>query len=117
MLRNNVAAIVTSLFDYVLEVKADIESRKEPVAIGDQVALLRKKLETIDFKQMPVTFSDTQLENLLLQSEEDLTKSSTQLSKLVTEHLQYPIRVENLQAAKDEFEAKSVRNEAILIKF
>lgn len=100
------AAIVTSLFDYVLEVKADIASRKEPVAIEDQIAMLKKKLETIDAKQMPVLFTETQLGNLLVQSEADLTKSSTQLSKLVTEHLQKRIREENVPAEKDEFESK-----------
>lgn len=99
-------AIVTSLFDYVLEVKADIDSREKPVTSNDQVALLRKKLETIDFKQMPVTFSDMQLENLLVQSEEDLTKSSTQLSKLVNAYLQERIRAENLLAAQNDFETK-----------
>ncbi|MFJ7735342.1 HD family phosphohydrolase [Lysinibacillus sp. NPDC097287] len=100
------AAMITSLFDYVLEVKADIESRKEPIDVEDQVALLRKKLETIDGKQLSLPFSDTQLENLLIQSEADLTKSSTQLSKLVTEHLQKKIRVENLPAERDALETK-----------
>lgn len=100
------AAIVTSLFDYVLEVKADVEIRKEQVAIEDQIAMLKKKLETIDFKQMPVSFTEAQLENLLIQSEADLTKSSTLLSKLVSENLQKPIRAENVSYEKDEFETK-----------
>lgn len=100
------AAIVTSLFDYVLDVKAEVDSRKQSVAISDQVTLLRKKLETIDVKQMPVNFTDTQLENLLIQSEADLTKSSTQLSKHVAEHLKKPIRGEDLLSAQNEFEAK-----------
>ncbi len=38
------AAIVTSLFDYVLEVKKDVEKSKEPVPNVDQVAQLRKKI-------------------------------------------------------------------------
>ena len=38
------AAIVTSLFDYVLEVKKDVANSKEPIPIADQVTQLRKNL-------------------------------------------------------------------------
>ena len=100
------AAIVTSLFDYVLEVKEDVASKKEPVPIGDQVAQLRKKFESIDSDQMPIIFTDSQLEGLLIQSEEDLKRTSTQLSKLVKEYLQKSIRSENLFAAQNDFETK-----------
>lgn len=100
------AAIVTSLFDYVLEVKEDVASKKEPVPIGDQVAQLRKKFESIDSDQMPIIFTDSQLEGLLIQSEEDLKRTSTQLSKLVQEYLQKSIRSENLFAAQNDFETK-----------
>lgn len=100
------AAIVTSLFDYVLEVKEDVASKKEPVPIGDQVAQLRKNFESIDSDQMPIIFTDSQLEGLLVQSEEDLKRTSTQLSKLVKEYLQKSIRSENLFAAQNDFETK-----------
>ncbi|CAM5447126.1 Cyclic-di-AMP phosphodiesterase PgpH OS=Lysinibacillus sphaericus OX=1421 GN=pgpH PE=4 SV=1 [Lysinibacillus sphaericus] len=70
-------AIVTSLFDYVLEVKKDVESSKDPVATVDQVAKLRKKLESIDVDQMPVVFTDAQLEGLLQQSEADKANKHT----------------------------------------
>jgi cyclic-di-AMP phosphodiesterase PgpH len=100
------AAIVTSLFDYVLEVKEDVASKKEPVPIGDQVSQLRKKFESIDSDQMPIIFTDSQLEGLLVQSEEDLKRTSTQLSKLVQEYLQKSIRSENLFAAQNDFETK-----------
>ena len=103
---NQRASIVTSLFDYILEVKNDVKSRKEQVTIENQIVMLKKKLGTIDFKQMPVSFTEAQLENLLIQSEADLTKSSTLLSKLVLEHLQKPIRVENVAYEKDELETK-----------
>ncbi|MGE7675878.1 HD family phosphohydrolase [Lysinibacillus sp. NPDC094403] len=100
------AAIVTSLFDYVLDVKADVESNKEPVPIADQVAQLRKKFESIDSEQMPIIFTDSQLEGLLVQSEADLKRTSTQLSKLVQEYLQKSIRPENVFADQNAFETK-----------
>ncbi|MGE8035297.1 HD family phosphohydrolase [Lysinibacillus sp. NPDC093692] len=100
------ASIVTSLFDYVLEVKADVESSKEPISVVDQVAQLRKKLESIDSEQMPIVFTDSQLEGLLVQSEADLKRTSTQLSKLVQEYLQKSIRSENVFASQNDFETK-----------
>ncbi|MGE7090853.1 HD family phosphohydrolase [Lysinibacillus sp. NPDC048646] len=100
------AAIVASLFDYVLEVKKDVDSSEEPVAIVDQVAQLRKKIESIDIEQMPVTFTDAQLEILLLQSDTDLKRTSTMLSKLVQDYLQKSIRAENVLAAQNDFEIK-----------
>ncbi|MEB2299799.1 HD family phosphohydrolase [Lysinibacillus xylanilyticus] len=100
------AAIVTSLFDYVLDVKADVESNKEPIPVVDQVAQLRKKLESIDSDQMPIIFTDSQLEGLLVQSEADLKRTSTQLSKLVQDYLQKSIRSENVFASQNDFEAK-----------
>lgn len=100
------ASIVTSLFDYVLEVKADVESSKEPIPVVDQVAQLRKKLESIDSEQMPIVFTDSQLEGLLVQSEADLKRTSTQLSKLVQEYLQKSIRSENVFASQNDFETK-----------
>ncbi|MCL1694853.1 MULTISPECIES: HDIG domain-containing metalloprotein [unclassified Lysinibacillus] len=100
------AAIVTSLFDYVLEVKADVEGSKEPIPIADQVGQLRKKFESIDSEQMPIIFTDSQLEGLLLQSEADLKRTSTQLSKSVQDYLQKSIRSENVFADQNEFETK-----------
>lgn len=100
------AAIVTSLFDYVLDVKADVESSKEPIPIADQVTKLRKKFESIDSEQMPIIFTDSQLEGLLVQSEADLKRTSTQLSKSVQEYLQKSIRSENVFAGQNDFETK-----------
>ncbi|MGE7927390.1 HD family phosphohydrolase [Lysinibacillus xylanilyticus] len=100
------AAIVTSLFDYVLEVKTDVESSKEPIPVVDQVAKLRKKFESIDSEQMPIIFTDSQLEGLLVQSEADLKRTSAQLSKSVQEYLQKSIRSENVFAGQNDFETK-----------
>ncbi|MFJ8514419.1 HD family phosphohydrolase [Lysinibacillus xylanilyticus] len=100
------AAIVTSLFDYVLEVKTDVESSKEPIPIADQVTKLRKKFESIDSEQMPIIFTDSQLESLLVQSEADLKRTSAQLSKSVQEYLQKSIRSENVFAGQNDFETK-----------
>ncbi|PJO40429.1 HD family phosphohydrolase [Lysinibacillus xylanilyticus] len=100
------AAIVTSLFDYVLEVKTDVESSKEPIPIADQVSKLRKKFESIDSEQMPIIFTDSQLEGLLVQSEADLKRTSVQLSKSVQEYLQKSIRSENVFAGQNDFETK-----------
>ncbi|MGE7910239.1 HD family phosphohydrolase [Lysinibacillus xylanilyticus] len=100
------AAIVTSLFDYVLEVKTDVESSKEPIPIADQVTKLRKKFESIDSEQMPIIFTDSQLEGLLVQSEADLKRTSVQLSKSVQEYLQKSIRSENVFAGQNDFETK-----------
>ncbi|MCY9546704.1 HD family phosphohydrolase [Lysinibacillus xylanilyticus] len=100
------AAIVTSLFDYVLEVKTDVESSKEPIPIADQVTKLRKKFESIDSEQMPIIFTDSQLEGLLVQSEADLKRTSAQLSKSVQEYLQKSIRSENVFAGQNDFETK-----------
>lgn len=55
---------------------------------------------------MPIIFTDSQLEGLLIQSEADLTRTSTQLSKLVQEYLQKSIRAENVYAAQNDFETK-----------
>ncbi|MFJ7979270.1 HD family phosphohydrolase [Lysinibacillus xylanilyticus] len=100
------AAIVTSLFDYVLEVKTDVESSKEPIPVADQVTKLRKKFESIDSEQMPIIFTDSQLEGLLVQSEADLKRTSAQLSKSVQEYLQKSIRSENVFAGQNDFETK-----------
>jgi len=100
------AAIVTSLFDYVLEVKTDVESSKEPIPIADQVSKLRKKFESIDSEQMPIIFTDSQLEGLLVQSEADLKRTSVQLSKSVQDYLQKSIRSENVFAGQNDFETK-----------
>ncbi|UZN01128.1 hypothetical protein OL548_27730 [Lysinibacillus sp. MHQ-1] len=100
------AAIVTSLFDYVLEVKKDVANSKEPIAIADQVGQLRKKFESLDEDQMPLIFTDSQLEGLLVQSDEDLNRTSIQLSKTVEEYLQKSIRPENVFVAQNDFETK-----------
>ena len=99
------ATIVTSLFDYVLEVKKMLQ-------IVRNLFLLRpgytasKKFESIDEDQMPLIFTDSQLEGLLVQSEDDLTRTSTQLSKFVEEYLQKSIRPENVFVAQNDFETK-----------
>lgn len=99
------AAIITSLFDYVLEVKKNVADSKEPIPVDDQVTQLRKKFESIDEGQMPLNFTDSQLESLLAQSEADLTRTSTQLSKSIEEYLQKSIRPENVFVAQNDFEA------------
>ncbi|GLC88574.1 HD family phosphohydrolase [Lysinibacillus piscis] len=100
------AAIVTTLFDYVLAVKQDVENSDEPVPLANQVAQLRKKFKSTDAAQMPIVFTDSQLEALLLQSKADLTRTSTQLSTLVEDFLQQPIRSENVFLAQNDIEAQ-----------
>ncbi|MEG0450030.1 MAG: HDIG domain-containing protein [Lysinibacillus sp.] len=95
-------AIVTSLFDYVLNVKEDVSKSKEKISMPEQVSMLRKKIEAIDEKQTTVNFSDQELENLLSVSEGDLKKSQSQLSELVAQYLKQPIRKEQVSTAQDD---------------
>lgn len=99
----NRAALVGSLFDYVIEVNKEA---KQDEAMDKKIESLRQKINAIDLENFPVSFTEQQLELLLTQRENDLAFVRETLAGQVETYLQNTIRKENLASAKNEFESK-----------
>lgn len=99
---NNRAALVTSLFDYVIDVKKQTTIAND---MEKQIKALRKKIDAFDQEQFAITLTDQQLTLLLKQSEQDLLFAKEQLASQVKQYLQRAIRKEQVTASKNEFES------------
>lgn len=96
-------SFVTSIFNNILEVKKDNESKD--TSITKQISQLREKLKELINSQPNLTFTDTELEVLLKANEEDLNKAKTYLEKIIKTKLEEPIRKENVSSVRNEVES------------
>lgn len=100
----NRAAIVTSVFDYILEVKAN--SEEEEIAIEEQVDALKANLRVLETEGEGIRFSDEALHALLMLDNNTLTNVRNSLTILIREIMNKPIRTEQVMSAKNDIEKR-----------
>lgn len=106
---DNNSSIVTSIFDYVLEVKA--QSGEEP--IENQVKELKENLQVLETAGVGLRFTEDALTSLLLLENSKLSNLSVLLSTSIRNIMSKPIRTEDVSNAKDEIEKRMRGNEEI----
>lgn len=105
--------LVTTIFDIVLDLKVEL-AEEDPIPTTEkQVDQLREKLKDILSNQSSLTMSNSQLEILLMASEENLKQTRDKLADLVDKALENPIRKENLSTVRNEFEGEIRQQPAI----
>lgn len=115
----NRAAIVTSVFDYVLEVKtesqkkSELETDEEKVPIDEQVNMLKKNLLVLEKEGEGIRFSDDSLTTLLLAEESTLTNLRDSITTSIRDIMSKQIRSEQVASAKNEIEKRIRSNSAI----
>ena len=105
------AAIVTSVFDYVLEVQA--ESKSKSIAIEEQVDLLKEDLLVLETEGDGIRFSDDALTTLLLADSASLTSLRDSITTSIRDIMSKPIRSDQVATAKNEIEKRIRSNSAI----
>ncbi len=107
----NRAAIVTSVFDYVLEVKTETDGEKFP--IEEQVNMLKKNLLVLEEEGEGIRFSDDALLTLLGADSTILTNLRDSITTSIRDIMSKPIRSEQVASAKNEIEKRIRSNSAI----
>ena len=107
----NQQAIISSLFDLVIEVKksADNDLLNPDVAIKtrkDLVQEFRKKSVSLEEEEPAMRLSDEAISNLLAQDLAVLLSTQKTLVAIIGEELSKPVRTSDLTAAKNEIERK-----------
>ena len=105
------AAIVTSVFDYVLEVQA--ESKSKSIPIEEQVDLLKEDLLVLETEGDGIRFSDDALTTLLLADSASLTSLRDSITTSIRDIMSKPIRSDQVATAKNEIEKRIRSNSAI----
>ena len=98
--------LVNTIFDIVLDLKVELAEEDPIPTTEEQVNLLREKLKDILSSQSSLSMSNSQLEILLMASEENLKQTRDKLANLVNKALESPIRKENLSTVRNEFDGK-----------
>ena len=109
----NRAAIVTSVIDYVLEVKTESVLDGKKVPIEERVSLLKKKLLDLEKEGEGISFSDDALTSLLLADENTLTNIRDSITTSIRDIMSKQIRSEQVASAKNEIEKRIRSNSTI----
>nr|WP_019415863.1 HD family phosphohydrolase [Paenisporosarcina sp. TG20] len=98
----NRAAIVTSIFDYVLEIKA--QSDEELLPIKEQLNVLKENLSVLETDGEGIRFTDATLTVLLEVDNSILLQLRNSLTASINDIMSKPIRSEQVASAKNEIE-------------
>lgn len=101
---DNQAAIISSIFDSVIEIKKEVIPEGEVENRTSQLEKLKKEIDKIVDNASMVQLNDEALTILLGQSPAVLEKSSETISTLVKDMLDQPVRLENVSDKKKEIE-------------
>ena len=93
-------AIVNSLFEYITTAKSESED------IEEQVKSLKKKLASVDKKEITIDLTDEQLRALLVLDDKQLLHAKKEVLSFVKGTLERPIRTERLASEQDGMESK-----------
>lgn len=100
----NQAAIISSTFDYIIEVQKTINKEKskskKDIEKEEQIKNLRNKLDEISTNGQTVRLTGQEISTLLAQNEEDLIKTRDTLTSIITKSLSEPIRQEQVSDEK-----------------
>lgn len=105
------AAIVTSIFDYVLEIKA--QQDEEALPIEAQLNALKKNLRGLESDSEGIRFTDATLTALLEVDNSTLLKLRNSLTESINDIMSKPIRSEQVENAKNEIENRILRYPSI----
>ncbi|PSL41210.1 hypothetical protein B0H99_103346 [Planomicrobium soli] len=113
-LAGNQAAVIGSLFDYVLEVKnmVNVKGKKAP-DMASMVSALRENLRLIESSGNDLKLTDETLQNLLLLPEERLRGVQKILQDTIENKLSEPLREEAVMAVKNSIEQEIRGNKSI----
>lgn len=100
------SALVTSIFDSVIEVREEISSKEEEMPLEDQIALLKGKLKDITDSQSQLIFTNSQLQSLLTATDGSIHLAKNFIFNTVKSTLEEPIRVEDVPQKRSEIETK-----------
>ena len=93
-------AIVNSLFEYITTAKSESDNPEE------QVKAVKKKLASIDNKEITITLSDEQIAALLALDDKQLLHAKKEVLSFVKATLERPIRTERVASEQDAIESK-----------
>ena len=96
------ASFIQSVFEVVLDVKKQLADFEQPISKDERVAMLKNALKDITNSQPNFTLTDTQLDALLISSEEELKRAQAAIEQTVKSKLSEPIRSEDVRAVKTE---------------
>ena len=94
------ASFIQSVFEVVLDVKKQLADFEQPISKDERVAMLKNALKDITNSQPNFTLTDTQLDALLISSEEELKRAQAAIEQTVKSKLSEPIRSEDVRAVK-----------------
>ena len=94
------ASFIQSVFEVVLDVKKQLADFEQPISKDERVAMLKTALKDITNSQPNFTLTDTQLDALLISSEEELKRAQAAIEQTVKSKLSEPIRSEDVRAVK-----------------
>ncbi|MDN7240438.1 HD family phosphohydrolase [Planococcus sp. N028] len=113
-LARNQAAVIDSLFGYVLEVKNTAKGKKEKAPdMASMVASLRENLRLMETSDNGLRLADDTLRNLLLLPEERLQGVQKVLQDAVENRLNEPVREEAVLEVRNSIEQELREDEAI----
>lgn len=93
-------AIVTSLFDYITTAQEEADTKEA------QLKALKKKLASVDNKEIKIDLSDEQLTALLALDNKQLVHAKKEVVSFVKAALERPIRTERVASEQDAVESK-----------
>ena len=105
------SSLITSIFDIIQDVRADIKAKETEVPVEDQINQLRENLKEITESQSQLTFSSGQLQSLLGATDDELKAAQSYLVKEIKTMLGEPIRTDEVAAKRAEIEAE-IRHES-----
>ena len=94
------ASFIQSVFEVVLDVKKQLADFEQPISKDERVVMLKTALKDITNSQPNFTLTDTQLDALLISSEEELKRAQAAIEQTVKSKLSEPIRSEDVRAVK-----------------
>jgi len=94
------ASFIQSVFEVVLDVKKQLADFEQPISKDERVAMLKTALKDITNSQPNFTLTDTQLDALLVSSEEELKRAQGAIEQIVKNKLSEPIRSEDVRSVK-----------------
>ena len=94
------ASFIQSVFEVVLDVKKQLADFEQPISKDERVVMLKTALKDIINSQPNFTLTDTQLDALLISSEEELKRAQAAIEQTVKSKLSEPIRSEDVRAVK-----------------
>lgn len=93
-------SIIESVFEVVLDVKKQLAELEQPITKDERITMLRTALKDITDSQQNFSFTDAQLDALLVSTDADLNRARGAIEEIIKNKLSEPIRSEEVPFVK-----------------